>query len=72
MRDDALIYGWPTGTGHNPLHRVDVDDAALMEPWAKRCLVIGVRIDPRNDGFVRVDSDMMQQAGSIPNVKGTA
>jgi hypothetical protein len=59
---DAIVYGWPGG--HKPPNAVDVHDEAVMGPWAKKCLVIGVRVDPRpNDGFLRLDSDALQQMG---------
>jgi len=59
MPDDAIVYGWPGRS--RPANAVDVDDDALMASWAKERVVIGVRIDPRNDGYLRIDSDMMLQ-----------
>jgi hypothetical protein len=32
-----------------------------MASWAKDRLSIAVRIDPRNDGLLRIDSDMARQ-----------
>jgi len=60
MPADAVIYAWHGG------RRPDnaADDAAI-ERWAKTRLTIAVRIDPRDDGRVRIDSDMLRQAGLI-------
>jgi hypothetical protein len=57
--DDAIVYGWPGGC--RPANAVDVDDDVLMASWAKERMVVGVRVDPRNDGYLRVDSDMLLQ-----------
>ncbi len=71
MPDDALVYGWPGG--RRPPDADDIiDDDALMASWASRSVVIGIRIDPRNDGLIRVDSDVMRQAGLIPDQTGQA
>jgi hypothetical protein len=61
MPDDALVYGWAHGA--KPADAVNVDDDAQMAAWADRCVKIGVRIDPRNDGKIRVDSDLERQLG---------
>jgi hypothetical protein len=63
MPDDALIYGWPGGC--RPAKAVDVDDDALMASWAKDRAVIGVRVDPRTDDYLRIDSDMALQMGLV-------
>jgi hypothetical protein len=63
MPDDAIVYGWPGGC--RPANAVDVDNDALMASWAKERLVIGVRVDPRNDGYVRLDSDILRQIGLV-------
>ena len=60
MPDEALIYGWP-GDGGRPANAVDTADFAVMTAWANRSLRIGVRIDPRTDGLMRIDSDMLAQ-----------
>jgi hypothetical protein len=62
MPDDAIVYGWAGGRGR-PANAVDTDDDALMTRWAQESTVIGVRVDPRNDGLVRIDSDMRRQMG---------
>jgi hypothetical protein len=36
-----------------------------MANWAKTRIVIEVRVDPRNDGKVRIDSDTLRQMGVI-------
>jgi hypothetical protein len=64
MPDDVfLVYGWRGGC--RPANAVDVDGAALMEAWAKDRIVIAVRVDPRDDGHLRVDSDMALQMGFV-------
>jgi hypothetical protein len=61
MPNDAQVIGWRDG--RKPANAVDVDDDALMTAWAKDRLIIAVRVDPRNDGLMRIDSDMRRQAG---------
>jgi hypothetical protein len=63
MPDDAVVYGWPGGC--RPANAVDVDNDALMASWAKERIVIVVRIDPRNDGYLRIDSDALLQMGLV-------
>jgi hypothetical protein len=60
---DTIVYGWRGGC--RPANAVDVDNDALMAAWAKERIVIAVRVDPRNDGHVRVDSDMALQMGLV-------
>jgi hypothetical protein len=62
MPNDAVVYGWHGN------HRPDNADAVianneLMENWAETRLKIAVRIDPRNDGMIRLDSEMLYQMG---------
>ena len=47
------------------MNAVDVDNDALMASWAKERVVIGVRVDPRNDGYLRIDSDALLQMGLV-------
>lgn len=61
MANYDSVFGWPAE--HKPLNAVDTSDEALMTAWAKDRLIIAVRVDHRNDGFLRVDSDMMRQMG---------
>jgi hypothetical protein len=61
MPTDALVYGWHGG--HKPANAVDTDDDARMAAWAKDRISMSVRIDPRNDGLMRIDSDMLRQMG---------
>jgi hypothetical protein len=63
MPEDAMVVGWPGE--HRPANAVDVNDDALMASWAKDRTVIVLRIDPRNDGYLRIDSDMLLQAGLL-------
>jgi hypothetical protein len=57
--DDAVVTGWHGGC--RPDNAVDVFDDALMAAWAETRLVVAVRVDPRSDGRIRVDSDMQRQ-----------
>jgi hypothetical protein len=57
MPTDAMVFGWRGGK--RPTNAVDTNDAAVMTPWAKSRLSIMLRIDPRNDGYIRFDSEMM-------------
>jgi hypothetical protein len=54
MSNDALMFGWRGGA--KPANACDTGDDAIMEPWAKRSMKYIVRIDPRNDGFLRIDA----------------
>jgi len=63
MPDDAVVYGWPGN--QRPANAADVDNDELMANWAKTRIVIEVRVDPRNDGVVRIDSDALRQMGII-------
>jgi hypothetical protein len=63
MPEDAMVYGWPGGC--KPANAVDTDNDALMAAWAKDRLVIAVRVDPRNDDHLRVDSDILLQMGLV-------
>jgi hypothetical protein len=61
MPDDAFLIGWPGGGGR-PANAVDTDDA-LMKAWAETRMRIGLRVDPRNDGILRIDSGLRKWAG---------
>jgi len=63
MPDDAIAYGWPGGC--RPVDAVDVHNEALMASWAEERTVIAVRVDPREDDFLRIDSDMLLQMGLV-------
>ena len=65
---DAMVYGWHGGGGRPP-DAVDTDNDEVMLAWANTRLVIGLRVDPRNDGMLRIDSDMMRQMG-LPELRG--
>jgi hypothetical protein len=58
--DDVLV-GWPAGD--KPENAANIDLVALMRAWAKDRLTIGVRVDPRNDGLMRFDSDILRHMG---------
>ena len=57
MPDDAVIYGWPGG--RRPEDDFHHDDDAAMTAWAKERITIAVRVDPRDDGLVRVDHETL-------------
>jgi hypothetical protein len=61
MPADALVFGWHGGS--RPPNAVDTNNDEIMSAWAARSTAIGVRVDPRNDGFLRVDSDALRQMG---------
>jgi hypothetical protein len=42
-----------------------------MAAWARNRLVIEVRVDPRSDGLMRVDSDLARQLGRPVIIKAT-
>ena len=64
MPDYAVTYGWPGG--RRPPNADDIrGNDALLAAWARDRLTIEVRVDPRNDGVVRVDSDTMRQIGLV-------
>lgn len=62
MITDALIFGWP-GAGRPP-NAVDTHNEEVMAAWAKGCHTIDVRVRPRNDGMVHLDSDIMRRLGN--------
>jgi hypothetical protein len=60
MPDDALVWGWHGGV--RPANADEIQrDHALMDAWVKTRLIIGLRVDPRSDGAIQVDSDMRRQ-----------
>jgi hypothetical protein len=61
MPDDAIVYGWRGGC--RPDDAVDVHNNALMKNWVSGRLVCAVRVDPRNDGYMRFDSDLLMKMG---------
>jgi len=64
MPDNATVYGWPNGE-RPPDADATINDHALMDRWAKTRVKIVLRIDPRTDGMVRIDSDGLRQIGVI-------
>ena len=65
LPDDAMVIGWRGG--REPVNAVDIDDDALLAAWAKGRLSIVLRIDPRDADDLRIDGDVFQQFGFIPN-----
>jgi hypothetical protein len=68
MPDDALIYGWPDGRRPADADET-VDNDELMASWAKTRIAIAVRVDARNDGMVRIDSDLRRQMETVGFVR---
>jgi hypothetical protein len=60
MADDAVVYGWPHGCAPDG----DIDHVAI-DLWAQTRVMIAVRVDPRNDGRVRIDSDIAFELGLV-------
>jgi hypothetical protein len=60
--DDAILYGWPA-SGRPPNADQIISDDELIAAWASDRLIIGVRVAAQNDGYLRVDSDMLRQMG---------
>jgi len=65
MPKDAIVFGWPDGRRPPNADAFVNDDAAQMK-WAETRLIIAVRVDPRSDGIVRMDSDLLRQIGIKP------
>jgi hypothetical protein len=64
MPDNAMmLIGWPLGNRPENADEI-TDNNELMSAWAKRSLAMGIWIDPRDDGFVRINSDMAIEFGS--------
>jgi hypothetical protein len=66
MPHDAIVCGWREGG--RPANAAEIEDGFMRDDdvvisWLKTRVVIGVRIDPRNDGMLRIDSDMRRQMG---------
>jgi hypothetical protein len=59
MPDDAMVYGWWGNS--RPPNAADTNNDEIMIAWAKRSVAIGVRVSPRSDGMLRVDTDMLRQ-----------
>jgi len=64
MQENAVVFGWRDG------RRPDNADAFVngyetQTKWAESRLSIAVRVDPRDDGMMRVDSALLRQMGII-------
>ena len=53
--------GWNGGV--RPPNAVDADDEKIMRPWIERSRCIAVRVDPRADGDIHLDSEILAQMG---------
>jgi hypothetical protein len=69
MPDDAIVYGWPGGRRPADPDEI-INNDALMSSWAKTRITIALRIDPRSDGKVRIDSDILRQMGLAHDPSG--
>jgi hypothetical protein len=57
-----MMFGWPDEA--DPSDRIDTNDDAVMSAWARKVLIVAVRIDPRAaSAGMRVDSDILRQLG---------
>jgi hypothetical protein len=64
MQDDGIVFGWRDG--RRPDNADDfVNSNEVQTKWAESRLIIDVRIDLRDDGMMRVDSDLLRQMGII-------
>lgn len=60
MADNAVIYGWRGGRKPDNA----ADDAAI-DRWVETRAIIAVRVDPRDDGLMRIDSGMAVELGLV-------
>jgi hypothetical protein len=58
LPENAVAYGWRYGRKPD-----NAADEATIDRWAETRHSIAVRVDPRNDGMVRIDSDIALQLG---------
>jgi hypothetical protein len=60
--DSGIVFGW-----HNDCRPANADEITdnreLISKWAEPMLKIAIRVDPRNDEFVRIDSDLARDLG---------
>jgi hypothetical protein len=67
MPETAIIYGWPDGKRPPDADQI-IDDNDLMAAWAKDRIGIVLRVSPRDSSEgLRLDSDLMRQAGLAPD-----
>jgi hypothetical protein len=64
MRENEICFGWRDG------RRPDNADAFVKSEeakanWAKDRLTIALRVDPRDDGILRIDSNLRKQMGLL-------
>jgi hypothetical protein len=62
--DDTTVFGWPNGC-RPPDADATIGDDELMTRWAKTHLVIEVRVDPHNDGMMRLGPTDLLQLGIV-------
>jgi hypothetical protein len=60
--DNGIAFGWHDG--RRPANADEItDNRELISKWAEPMLKIAIRVDPRNDEFVRIDSDLARDLG---------
>ena len=64
MQDATIVFGWRDGRRPDNADAFVNSDEAQTN-WAKDRLTIAVRVDPRDDGKVRMDSDLLWQLGLV-------
>jgi hypothetical protein len=62
MPDNELVVGWHQGERPENAKEI-INNDKLMSVWAQRSSRIKVRVDPRKDGFMRIDSDIARGLG---------
>jgi hypothetical protein len=64
MPDECLAYGWRDN--HRPANADNIlNNDALMQRWVDTRLVIALRVDAHGDDQLRIDSDLLRQAGLV-------
>jgi hypothetical protein len=64
MPDDAMIYGWPKDGRPANADAITGNDEIMAE-WARDRLHIVGRVDPQDDGSLRLDSDIAKRLGLV-------
>lgn len=64
MPGECVVYGWRDNCRPDNADAI-TDNDELMQRWADSRLVIAVRCDAHGDGYLRIDSDLLRQAGLV-------
>jgi hypothetical protein len=62
MPDNELVIGWHQGERPENAKEI-INNHKLMSAWAQRSLRMKLRVDPRKDDFMRIDSDIARELG---------